>query len=91
MNNHDQIIERPNVERLNKFIANCGFASRRKVDELISSGRVSVNAKAITELGTRIDPDKDEVKVDGELIKPSQTQCTYILLFKPEGYNHYVG
>ena len=71
--------------RLNKFIANSGFAARRKVDELIETGRVTVNRKTITELGTKIDPENDIVKIYGEAVK-SQSKNIYILLNKPKGY-----
>ena len=74
-----------NLIRLNKYIANSGFAARRKVDELLTTGRVTVNKKVVTELGTKIDPDNDEVKIDGEPVK-SQSRFIYILINKPKGY-----
>ena len=49
-------------ERLQKFLANCGVASRRKCEELILQGKVTVNGKVVTELGTKIDPEKDKVE-----------------------------
>jgi pseudouridine synthase len=73
------------VVRLNKFIASSGFAARRKADELIKDGRVSVNSCVVTELGTKIDPQKDAVRIDGELVK-QKSDFTYILLNKPRGY-----
>lgn len=71
--------------RLNKFIANAGIAARRKSDELIFTGRVTVNMQTVTEPGTKIDPQKDVVKVDGEKVRP-QTEFIYVVLFKPRGY-----
>lgn len=73
-----------NLIRLNKFIASNGVSSRRKIDELILQGRVTVNGNTIVELGCRIEPDKDKVKVDGELIK-SKTKKIYIVMNKPVG------
>ena len=54
------------MERLQKFIASCGVASRRKAEELITEGKVQVNGRRITELGVKIDPQKDKVKVRSE-------------------------
>lgn len=71
--------------RLNKFIANSGFAARRKVDELIESGRVSVNDMQIKKQGVKINPEKDVVKIDGEIVK-NRLEYTYVLLNKPTGY-----
>lgn len=73
------------MTRLNKFISNSGFSARRKADELIKSGRVTVNSSVVTELGTKIDPEKDKVKIDGEPIK-AKPGLVYILLNKPKGY-----
>ena len=70
--------------RLQKYLADCGIASRRKSEELISQGRV--NGKIITELGTKIDTEKDEIKYLGKLIKPQNTEKIYVLLNKPIGY-----
>lgn len=72
-----------NLIRLNKYISECGVASRRKADELISSGRVMVNLKTILDLGVKINPARDTVKVDGENIK--QERKVYYLLNKPKG------
>ncbi len=71
--------------RLNKFISNAGITARRKADELIFTGRVTVNMQTVTEPGTKINPEKDVVKVDGEKVKP-QTEFIYVVLFKPRGY-----
>ncbi len=73
------------LTRLNKFISNAGVTARRKADELIFTGRVTVNMQTVTEPGTRVNPDKDVVKVDGEKVKP-QTEFIYVVLFKPRGY-----
>ena len=72
-------------ERLQKYLANNGIASRRKCEELISQGRVKVNDKVVTELGTKIDLDQDIVKFDEKEVKPIK-KMVYILLNKPIGY-----
>ena len=71
--------------RLQKFLASAGVASRRKCEELILEGKIEVNGKIITELGTKIDPKKDEVKYNGKIVK-SEEEKVYILLNKPIGY-----
>ena len=71
------------LKRINKFIAESGITSRRKAEELILQGRVSVNNKLVNELGYRINPDRDEVFIDGERIKTKKN--TYYLLNKPKG------
>ncbi len=72
-------------ERLQKYLASCGIASRRKCEEYILQGKVQVNGKVVTELGTKINPDKDTVRFDGKIV--SQTKkLVYILLNKPIGY-----
>src|SRR6476620_2253060 len=75
-------------ERLQKLIAQAGIASRRHAEELISAGVVTVNGKKITELGTKADPDKDHIKVNGKLINSllDKRQKVYVLLNKPKGY-----
>lgn len=73
------------LTRLNKFISNAGISARRKADELIFTGRVTVNMQTVTEPGTKVNPDKDVVKVDGEKVKP-QSEFIYVVLFKPRGY-----
>ena len=69
--------------RINKFLAHAGVASRRKVDELIEQGKVMVNNKKAT-LGQQINPQKDEVKVNGSPIS-SQEEFEYIIINKPKG------
>lgn len=71
--------------RLQKYLANCGIASRRKCEELILTGKVEVNGKVLTELGTKIDIDTDEIKYNGKIIK-NEEEKVYILLNKPIGY-----
>lgn len=72
-------------ERLQKYLANCGIDSRRKCEQYILDGKVQVNGKTITELGTKINPQKDEITFDGKKVK-LQEQKIYILLNKPIGY-----
>lgn len=73
-----------NLVRLNKFIASNGVSSRRKVDELITQGRVTVNGDTIVELGFKVNPGSDKVQLDGENIRVS-TKKIYIILNKPNG------
>ena len=70
--------------RLNKIIADAGITSRRGADELIESGRVTVDGVAIREMGSKFDPDKVQVAVDGETIRRSLTK-SYLALHKPKG------
>lgn len=70
--------------RLNKFISECGFASRRKVEEFILQGRIEINGKVVTELGVKVDPVKDVISLDGERIRVKQK--VYLVLNKPKGY-----
>ena len=72
--------------RLQKYLASSGVASRRKSEELILEGKVKVNGKIVTELGTKVNPEVDEVEFDGKIIKDNKTSYTYILLNKPIGY-----
>ena len=69
--------------RLHKFIANCGYTSRRRAELLIQAGRVEVNGKVLTSLGTTMDPAKDKVTINGEEISPPQART--IMLNKPRG------
>jgi 23S rRNA pseudouridine2605 synthase len=70
-------------ERLQKILAHAGIASRRKAEELIAQGRVSVNGHIISELGSKADPDEDVIKVDGKKIRLTSRHI-YILLNKPK-------
>jgi len=72
-------------ERLQKLLSTAGVASRRASEELILQGRVSVNGEYIRTLGSKADPTKDEIKVDGRRLRFDQRQ-RYILLNKPKGY-----
>ena len=75
------------IERLQKYLAGAGIASRRKCEELILQGRVEVNNFVVTELGTKVDPQKDIIKVDDKLVKYKEDKhYSYILLNKPKGY-----
>ncbi len=69
--------------RLQKVIAGTGLASRRKAEEWIASGRVTVNGRIVTELGTKVDPDRVHIKVDGKHLRSTQPYV-YVLLNKPK-------
>jgi 23S rRNA pseudouridine2605 synthase len=70
--------------RLNRYISNAGICSRRKADELIAAGVVSVNGVVISELGHKVDPQKDEIKYNGETLR--REKMVYVLLNKPKDY-----
>jgi 23S rRNA pseudouridine2605 synthase len=71
--------------RLQKILSSAGVASRRASETLILEGRVSVNGRTVTELGTKADPGRDDIRVDGRHIKPAARR-RYFLLNKPRGY-----
>ena len=71
--------------RLQKYLARCGIASRRASEKLIQEGKITVNDKVITKMGSKVDPVHDVVKFDGKVIKPNKNDIT-ILLNKPAGY-----
>src|SRR5215467_9356502 len=73
------------MDRLQKIIAAAGIASRRKAEELISQGRVTVNGQVVSELGSKADPERDHIKVDGKLLRGPERHV-YLLLNKPRGY-----
>jgi 23S rRNA pseudouridine2605 synthase len=70
-------------ERLQKILAHAGVASRRHAEEMIQTGRVSVNGHMVTELGSKADPAEDVIKVDGKKLRPA-SRHVYILLHKPK-------
>jgi 23S rRNA pseudouridine2605 synthase len=70
--------------RLNRYIANAGICSRRKADELIEAGVISVNGEVISELGFKVNPMKDEIRYNGELLQ--REKMVYVLLNKPKDY-----
>jgi 23S rRNA pseudouridine2605 synthase len=72
-------------ERLQKIIAAAGVASRRKAEQMITSGLVSVNGQIVTELGTKADPDQDHIRVNGKLLHGAERHI-YLLMNKPKGY-----
>ena len=70
--------------RLQKVLAAAGYGSRRKCEELITTGRVEIDDQTVTVLGTRVFPDKQKIRVDGELLP--KTRPTYLAINKPKGY-----
>lgn len=73
------------TERLQKIISAAGIASRRKAEELISGGLVSVNGKVVTELGSKADLERDHIRVNGKLLHGAERHV-YLLMNKPKGY-----
>lgn len=73
------------MERLNKFLAQAGVASRRQADQLIQMGKVRVNGEVIMEMGVRINPQVDRVEVDGQPVR-ERMEHEYLILHKPPGY-----
>jgi 23S rRNA pseudouridine2605 synthase len=69
--------------RLHKLIAQAGVASRRAAEKLIQEGRVAVNGQTVTELGVQVDPETDEVRVDGRHLQRSELKV-YLLFYKPK-------
>ncbi len=77
----------PATERLQKLIASTGLCSRRKAEELILEGKVSLNGRIVKELGTKADPYQDSIKVNGKVLVLSKTErYSYLVLNKPAGY-----
>ena len=72
-------------QRLQKILSTAGVASRRAAESYITEGRVSVNGETVTELGSKADPETDDIRVDGRRIKTVR-QRIYLLLYKPRGY-----
>jgi 23S rRNA pseudouridine2605 synthase len=75
----------PKPERLQKVLAAAGLASRRKAEELIAAGLVSVNGEIITEPGSKADPRLDEIRVEGKLLRGPERHV-YLALYKPKGH-----
>jgi 23S rRNA pseudouridine2605 synthase len=73
------------TERLQKFLARAGVASRRAAEEVIRAGRVAVNGEVVTAMGVKVDPDRDAVTVDGRAVRVSAALRT-VMLHKPYGY-----
>lgn len=71
--------------RLQKYLADAGIASRRKAEELIANGYISVNGRVVTQLGTKVDDKKDEILYKGKAVKIKEGHV-YIMLHKPQGY-----
>ena len=71
-------------ERLQKILSRAGVASRRKAEQLMSEGRVTVNGEIVTELGSKADLERDHIKVDGKLLYPPK-QFVYLAMNKPRG------
>jgi len=76
--------DEPTGERLQRVLANRGVASRRASEDLIRAGRVSVNGTVVTELGTRVDPVHDQIRVDGRTLPRQKPR--YLMLNKPSGF-----
>lgn len=72
--------------RLQKFLAEAGIASRRKCEEYILKGKVKVNGQTVTELGTKVDSETDQIEYNGRLVKKEKQEYTYVLLNKPIDY-----
>src|SRR5258708_10601348 len=73
------------MERLQKILSQAGIASRRASEQMMLDGRVSINGVTIRELGTKADPSRDDIRVDGSRVKIAERH-RYILLYKPAGY-----
>jgi len=71
-------------ERLQKYLSRCGVASRRRAEEMIRDGKVSVNGRTVSKMGFVVDGDKDRVFIEGKPVQPKKG-LTYILLYKPAG------
>jgi len=77
--------ESENSERLQKVLAHAGVASRRQSEELILAGRVTVNGKIVRKLGTKVDPDVDDIRVDTVRLKTPKNPVAFLVM-KPKGY-----
>jgi pseudouridine synthase len=72
-------------ERLHKVLAHAGIASRRASERMIAAGRVTVNGAVVSDLGTKVDPERDAIKVDGHRLRGAPARKTYLVLNKPRG------
>ena len=70
-------------ERLQKILSHAGIASRRAAEDLIRQGRVELNGRVVTELGTKADPTADDIRVDGRRVAKQQPERRYLLMYKP--------
>jgi 23S rRNA pseudouridine2605 synthase len=75
--------QEPSTIRLNKYLADCGFASRRKAEDLIAKGRVKINGRTVTDFATHVRPKSDQVTVEGRPAKPVHDRI-YLMFHKPE-------
>ena len=75
----------PQLVRLNKYLADHGIASRRRCDELIAAGKITLDGDIVTALGIKVDPQRQQIEVDGVVLKPETTAHKYYLLHKPRG------
>jgi 23S rRNA pseudouridine2605 synthase len=84
MDDREEQADAPHGDRLQRVLAQRGVASRRASEELITAGRVQVNGKTVTELGTRVDPVRDQIRVDGKPVRRQRPR--FIVLNKPSGF-----
>ena len=70
-------------ERIQKVLSRWGIASRREAERMLLEHRITVNGRLVTEPGTRVDPERDAIKVDGKLVRPPSGPRTYLVAFKP--------
>jgi 23S rRNA pseudouridine2605 synthase len=71
------------LKRIQLILRDAGIASRRKAEELIREGRVTLNGSIVEDLGVKADPEKDHIKVDGKLLRAPETEKSYLLFNKP--------
>ncbi len=83
MPHHATKLAASSTPRLQKVLATAGFGSRRQCEELIVQGRVQIDRQVVTELGTRVDPDQQQIRVDGVIVKSPRQKC--FLVNKPVG------
>ena len=83
---NSETMGRPQGERIAKYLAECGVASRRNCEQYVVEGRVTVNGEAVTSPAHNIDPAHDQVRFEGKLVTPSPQGKVYLMLNKPAGY-----